>query len=57
MIVHDLRRSAALDVRYNIIDAADLAAAVAKRFNGTGAAQSVPSTASSDLLTSAPSIT
>jgi integrase len=43
--------------RYNIIDAADLDAAVAKRFNGTVKAQSAPSTASPDSLTSAPSIT
>lgn len=43
--------------RYNIIDAADLDAAVAKRFNGTVAAQSAPSTASRDSLTSAPSTT
>jgi hypothetical protein len=43
--------------RYNIIGAADLDAAVAKRFNGTVAAQSAPSTPAPDSITSAPSIT
>jgi integrase len=36
--------------RYNIIDEADLAAAVAKRFNGQGTAKSAPSTESSPRL-------
>jgi len=44
--------------RYNIIDAADLDAAVAKRFaSGTVAGQSAPSTPAPDLVTSAPSTT
>lgn len=38
--------------RYNIIDEADLAAAVAKRFNGTAAAQSGTPRASESPLTS-----
>jgi len=39
--------------RYNIIDEADLAAAVAKRFaSGTVAAQSAPAVAATDSLTS-----
>ena len=41
--------------RYNIIDAADLDAAVAKRFNGTVAAQSAAPAADVDSLTSSPS--
>ena len=41
--------------RYNIIDAADLDAAVAKRFNGTVAAQSAAPAADVESLTSSPS--
>ena len=55
MIVHDRRRSAALDVRYNIINVADLDAAVVKRFNGTVEAQTAAPAADVDSLTSSPS--
>jgi len=40
--------------RYDIIDGADLDAAVAKRFNGTVAAQSAAPAADLDSLTSSP---
>jgi hypothetical protein len=43
--------------RYNIIDGADLDAAVAKRFSGTVAAQPSPSTPAPDSLTSSPRTT
>jgi hypothetical protein len=43
--------------RYNIIDGAVLDAAVAKRFSGTVAAQSAPSTLAPDSLTSSPRTT
>jgi hypothetical protein len=39
--------------RYNIVDGADVDAAVAKRFNDTVAAQLATSTVSPDWLTSA----
>ena len=41
--------------RYNIIDATDLDAAVAKRCNGTVAARSAAPAADVDSLTSSPS--
>jgi hypothetical protein len=40
--------------RYNVVDEADLAAAVAKRYNGTLAAQSEGSPPARDQLSSSP---
>ena len=40
--------------RYNIVNDADLAAAVAKRFNGTVAAQAEGSPTASELVSSSP---